>query len=92
MKPGCGGALLLRETINAKTGERGFAAVTGSKGRRWMESEQVKKAGMEDCIDRSYYDSMVDEAVKSISKYGDFEWFVSDDPYVPVVDDGLPPW
>ena len=31
---------------------------------------------------------MVTEAVKTISQYGDFEWFVSDDPYV--LDN--PPW
>ena len=38
-----------------------------------------------------YYDAMVDAAVADISKYGDFEWFVSDDPYVKVEDD-TPPW
>ena len=36
---------------------------------------------MEDTIDRSFYDKLVDDAVDDISKYGDFEWFVSDDPY-----------
>ena len=25
----------------------------------------------------------MDDAVDVISKYGDFEWFVSDDPYIP---------
>ena len=43
----------------------------------------VKELGKEDGIDRSYYDKLVDEAVKTISQYGDFEWFVSDDPYIP---------
>ena len=33
-------------------------------------------------IDRSYYDNLVDDAVETISKYGDFEWFISDKPYV----------
>ena len=32
-------------------------------------------------VDRSYYDNLVDEAVKTISEFGDFEWFVSDEPY-----------
>ena len=27
-------------------------------------------------------DKLVDDAVKTISKYGDFEWFVSEDPYI----------
>ena len=39
----------------------------------------VTELGKEDDIDRSYYDKMVDEAIKSISEYGDFEWFVSDE-------------
>lgn len=38
-----------------------------------------------------YYDAMVDAAVADISQYGDFEWFVSDDPYVKA-DDDTPPW
>lgn len=37
----------------------------------------------EDIIDRSYYNKLVDDAVEAISKYGDYEWFVSDDPYIP---------
>lgn len=43
----------------------------------------VKELSKEDSIDRSYYDKLVDDAVETISKYGDFEWFISDDPYIP---------
>ena len=39
--------------------------------------------GNEDIIDRSYYDRLVDDAIEAISKHGDYEWFVSDDPYIP---------
>jgi hypothetical protein len=85
IKPGCGGGLLMRE----KDGK--YYAATGSKGYRWLESEMVSELGKEDDIDRSYYDKMVDEAVKSISEYGDFEWFVSDEPYVKKEED-IPPW
>ena len=76
MKEGYGAGLLMRE----KDGK--YYAATGSKGYRWMESEMVKELGKEDGIDHSYYDKLVDEAVKTISQYGDFEWFVSDDPYI----------
>ena len=38
----------------------------------------------ENDIDRSYYDKLVNDAADNISKYGDLEWFVSDDPYGPV--------
>jgi len=82
IKPGCGGGLLMRETENKKTGEKGYAAVTGTKGYRWLESEMVKTLGKENDIDRSYYDSLVNDAVEKISSYGDYEWFASDDPYM----------
>lgn len=71
IKTGCGGGLLLRKT------DKGYSAATGSKGYRWMESEEVKKLGKEKDVDRSYYDRLVDEAVETISQYGDFEQFIS---------------
>lgn len=88
IKPGCGGGLLMRE----KDGK--YYAATGSKGYRWLESEMVQELGKEADIDRSYYDRLVDEAVKSISKHGDFEWFVSGDPYIKEEGpkDDWPPW
>lgn len=91
MKPGCNGGLLLREVVDKKTGEKSYASAGGAKGYRWLESEMVKHLGKEDGIDRGYYDAMVDTAVADISQYGDFEWFVSDDPYVKA-DDDTPPW
>jgi hypothetical protein len=83
IKDGCGGGVLLRETANKETGEKGYAAATGSKGHRWLESELVLELGLEKDIDRSYYDRMVDEAVGAIWQYGDVEWFTSEDPYDP---------
>ena len=71
--PGKGGGLLVRE----KEGK--YYAATGSKGYRWLESEIVKGTN-EDYIDKSYHNSLVDAAIETISKYGDFEWFASDDP------------
>ena len=78
IKPGCGGKELLRESKD-KEGNIKYAAATGTKGYLWLESEIVKSLGKEEDIDRSYYDKLVNEAVDTISKYGDFEWFVSDD-------------
>ena len=69
IKPGCGGGLLMRE----KDGK--YSSATGAKGYRWLESETVKTLGCEDDIDRSYYIKLVDNAVATISQYGDFEWF-----------------
>ena len=85
IKEGCGGGLLMRE----KDGK--YYAATGSKGYRWLESEMVKELGKEADINRSYYDNMISDAVDTISQYGDFEWFVSDDPYIEKTKD-VPPW
>lgn len=71
VKEGCGGGILVRQNND------GFASATGAKGWRWMEAEMVRDLGKEPDIDRSYYNRLVDEAVASISEYGDFEWFVS---------------
>lgn len=76
IKPGRGGGSLCRE----KDGK--FYSATGAKGYLWEEAEILKTIGDESAIDRRYYDKLVDAAVESISKYGDFEWFVSDDPYI----------
>ena len=74
IKPGKGGGVLVRDQ-NGK-----YYAATGTTGYRWMEAEMVKELEREDDIDKSYYKKLIDDAVESISEYGDFEWFISDDP------------
>lgn len=83
--PGAGGALLLREAGVKPNGEMKYDSVTGAKDYRWLESEMVYQLHMEESIDKTYFNKEVDDAVKEISKYGDFEWFASDD-------SGMPPW
>lgn len=70
--PGKGGGLLVRDQ-NGK-----YYNVTGTTGYRWLESEMVRGTN-EQYIDKSYYNTLVDAAIETISKYGDFEWFISDD-------------
>ena len=70
--PGKGGGELVRDQ-NEK-----YYNVVGTSGYRWLESELVRGVN-EEYIDRSYYHSLVDKAVETISQYGDFEWFVSSD-------------
>jgi len=72
IKPGCGGGILLRE----KDGK--YYAATGSKGYRWLEAEVVTVLKKEDDVDVGYYKNLVDSAVGTVSKFGDFEWFISD--------------
>ena len=70
IKPGHGGGVLCREQDGK------YHAATGSKGYRWLESELVKELRSEDDIDTKYFKELVNEAIKEIENYGDFEAFV----------------
>ena len=88
--PGRGGCELVRDAKD-NDGNIKYDAVVGTKNYRWLESEYVKMKHKEDDIDLSYYNVLVDGAIAEISKYGDFEMFVSDS--VPTIDIGdVPPW
>lgn len=85
--PGNGGGELYR-VYNGK-----LYAASGSTGYRWFESEKIKGLDLPSIIDRSFYDKLVEDAKAEISKYGDFEWFVSDDKYVSKSkEDDVAPW
>ena len=71
IKPGCGGGLLMRE----KDGK--YYSATGAKGYRWLESEIIQQMERYDDIDEGHFIEMADEAVDTIKKYGDYDWFVS---------------
>ena len=47
-----------------------------------MESEMVKKV-KEDDIDTTYFDDLCEEAKADIQADVDFNWFTSDEPYIP---------
>lgn len=96
IKPGYGGGELVRQGAD-KYGNTTYPSATGAKGYRWLESEMVRELHKEDQIDRRYYDNLADAAKDAISQYGDFEWFVSDDPYIgstetPLYDGDVPPF
>ena len=48
-----------------------YYALSGTKNYRWLESEVVRTLGKQDLIDRSYYDKLVDEAVRTIDEVGE---------------------
>lgn len=70
---GSGGGILYRYDAEKDK----YYAATGSDGYRWLEAEYVKDLKIEDCVNKSYHQNLVDDAVDSISQYGDFEWFAS---------------
>lgn len=72
IKEGCGGGVLLRKA------EDKYHAATGTKGYRWLESEMVRQLNKENDIDIGYYDSLVTEAIGTISAYGFYDWFVDE--------------
>lgn len=77
IKPGCGGGILYRVQDG-----KNYAA-SGTTGYRWLEAEYVKKYGLEDSIDMSYFTRLVDEAADAIAEVGDenheLDWFLSED-------------
>lgn len=73
IRKGCGGGKLMREAGGK------YSVASGTTGFRWMESEMVTALHRESDIDRGYYDKLVDDAIATISQYGDFEWFQSED-------------
>lgn len=50
-------------------------SVQGAKGYLWMEAEMALTQKAK--INMAYFDRLVDEAEKTIGKYGDIDWFVS---------------
>lgn len=70
--PNTGGGLLLRKKDDK------YTSVVGSKGYRWKESDIVKTLGKEDQIDLLYFNTLIREAVETISKFGNIEEFLED--------------
>ena len=69
IQPGAGGGILYRVKDDK------YYAATGTKGYRWLESEIVRNLKLEANIDYGYFNDLVDKAVSTINKFGDFEQF-----------------
>lgn len=105
VKPGCGGGELVRDAKDAN-GNVKYDSVTGATGYRWLESEMVRTLGREADVDKSYFNALIDAVIygsgtgknrkPGISDFGDFEQFVSDEPYIveepkTVISEDFPP-
>lgn len=71
VRDGTGGGTLLRE----KDGN--YYSATGAKGYHWKEAAVVRALGLEDEIDLDYFRKLKDDAIKTISKFGDFDWLTN---------------
>lgn len=78
IKSGYGGGLLMRQETDGR-----LSSATGTKGYRWREAELVRGTEDEKHIDHVYFEHLVDEAVTSLSKFGDYNWFVDDEGDLP---------
>lgn len=63
IKEGYDGGILYREKDSK------YYAASGTKGYRWKEAEIVKQFKLQDQIDISYYEELVNKAVETISKF-----------------------
>lgn len=96
VRNGIGGGWL----VSLRNGK--YVSVTGTKDYRWMEAETAKRLGLQDEYSREYFDNMLQDAIKSIELYGDFDSFIDTSrPYdydlqtirpVSPADDDNPPW
>ena len=80
--PGSTGYRWLESEAISKTIDGTTSIIDEATGKRKDIAKMELISGNEDIIDRSFYNTLVDDAIDAISKYGDFEWFVSDDPYI----------
>ena len=71
-----GGGVALKE-MPLPDGTVKYDAVNGTKGWRWVETEEFLKNGKIEDIDRSYYDKLANDAIDQINKYGDYYAFVA---------------
>lgn len=74
-----GGGWLMRQNGDS------FAFATGSSGHRWIEAEEYDVSDISN-IDISYHEKLVDEAIESMARFGDVEWFLSSDAWEPLPD------
>lgn len=73
---GVGGGQLLRAKFDDDENIVGYSAVEGTKGYKWLESEQLRALNKTNLVDMSYYTKLVDAAIDTISRFGDAEWFI----------------
>lgn len=75
IKSGFGGGVLVRKNVNKLTGAVKYDSVSGSKGYRFLESEDVRGTDAEEHVDIRYFDALIEAAIDTINQYCDFYSF-----------------
>ncbi len=81
VKPGCDGAKLVVKRDTDK-----YDSVSGTKDYRWLEAEYIKNNHRENDIDMNYYENLVNSAINHINEFGNFDRFVNDPDYDPILE------
>ena len=81
IKDGNNAGILLRENKDKTK----YDSVSGTKGYRWLEAEEVKILKLENLINDEYYISQCNKVIDHIKEFGDWEWLLDPDevPWVP---------
>ena len=72
VEKGCDGGYMYR-IEDGKNPE----AISGTKGYRWLEVEEVHALGIEDRLDKVYFRSLIDSTYDHIGKFGDADEFIN---------------
>lgn len=66
---------VIRDLEETKRAAEKPSSVSGADGYRWMESSLVENLGLQNVIDRSFYNKLVDDAREAIGQYVDPDLF-----------------
>lgn len=80
--PGSTGYRWLESEVIAKKVEGTTTVIDENTGENKEIAKMELISGNDGLIDKSFYHKLVDDAIDTISKFGDYSWFVSDDPYI----------
>ena len=67
VKEGTGGGMLVNDSKHS---------VTGTKGYRWREEEDIVNLQKQGDIDYGYFEDLVNDAKNNLGKYGDVDKFL----------------
>ena len=80
--PGSTGYRWLESEVIAKRVDGTTDIIDENTGETRAIAKMELISGNDGIIDQSFYHKLVNDAIDTISKFGDYSWFVSDDPYI----------
>ena len=72
----------IESELLCKSTDEKTTVIDSETGEKKEVTKLIEINDIRDVIDRSFYDNLVNDAIDTINEYGNFEWFVSDEPYI----------